>query len=50
MGINIQNLYAQSNFQIIRTAEDQDRNLLEVFFDRLDRYSYAEIGASAFVG
>lgn len=50
MGINIQNLYAQSNFQIIRTAEDQDRNLLEVFFDRLDRYSYAEIGASVFVG
>ena len=49
MNVNIQNLYAQSNFQIIRTECEQDKVLLEDFCNRLDKFSYKKIGASVFV-
>jgi hypothetical protein len=39
MGINRQNLYTQSKFQIIRTAEEQDKALLNDFCERLSKNS-----------
>lgn len=39
LGINRQNLYTQSKFQIIRTSNDNDKDLIEEFCQRLKRNS-----------